>query len=91
MQSVVRHDYFPNGSRILARRIVSKNRLRPADIVGSVHTLDVGWRIAPVPKIDTPQHRRINFCGLAVAVLGLTVYLGVPTAVLILLGLELVG
>lgn len=91
MQSVVRHDYFPSESRISARRFVSKNRLRPADVVGSVHTLDVGWRLSPVSKIDAPRRGRINFCSLTVAVLGLTVYLGVPTAVLVLLGLELVG
>ena len=91
MQSVVRHDYFPNESRTTARRIVTRIRLRPADVVGSVHTLDVGWRMASVQEIDPLRRGRFNFCGLAVAVLGLTVYLGVPTAVLVLVGLKLVG
>ena len=52
------------------------------------------YRNAALPRHATPAHRieaaapgRVDVCRLAASLIGLTVYLGVPTAGLVYLGL----
>ena len=99
MQSLVRHDYYPsfaNRSGTAARRVAQDNPLHPVEamatssVVGGVQRAIPASAI-PASAIPAAEPRRIDVFRLIVAVAGLTIYLGVPAAVITYLVFNLVG
>ncbi len=99
MQSIVRHDYPPsyaNRSGTAARRVAQENQphsveaMAGSSVVGGVQRAISASAIS-ASAIPAAEPRQIDVFRLIVAVAGLTIYLGVPAAVITYLVFNLVG
>jgi hypothetical protein len=89
MQSIVRHDYYPsfaNRSGTAAQRVAQENQLHSVEAMAGNSVVGDLQRAIPAA-----EPRRIDVFRLIVAVAGLTIYLGLPAAVITYLVIDLVG
>ncbi len=94
MQSKVRHDYFPsyaNRSGTAPQRIAGENQLHSVEAMAGSSVVGGVQRAISASAIPAAEPRQINVFKLIVAVAGLTIYLGVPAAVITYLVFDLVG
>ena len=97
MQSIVRHDYYPDHPRqsshsaAAPRHITPLSRLRTV-AGGAAISLDRENRRGSLAwAMPASETRRVDVFRLIVAVAGLTIYLGLPAAAIAYLVFDLVG
>lgn len=87
MQSIVRHDYYPPSVRTRSRRGTAQAAFAPVETLSAEDAAVSRWRL---PATDLPvrtQEKRLDVFRLVAALLGLTLYLGLPIAGLAYLAL----
>jgi len=89
VQSTVRQRYYPKKQDTPWHRRASISRLRSVEIGERIQAPYPDEASTSVSSVPAPDARRIDAFRLFVALIGLTVYLGVPAAALIYLAVKI--
>jgi len=100
MQSIVRHDYYPDHPRPSSRSAAAPRHITPIAPVSLLRPVEAAAAISSdredrrgilTSAMPATETRRVDVFRLVVAVAGLTIYLGLPAAAIAYLVFDLVG